>query len=195
VQIKSNPKGSPEQSTVSKALQEHVFYRTKIGNNMNDLLKEARAPQAISSGADFGIKKILVAVDLSPHSEATAAYAAELAAPFNASVALVHVCSPKEGTKVADGTDSGFGDPVNTPEEDLGNLVKKVRKAYPSCTGYLVIGDPADKIVLMAETLRADLIVTGSYHQRFVGQLLGLDQPSRIVHEAPCPVLVYHNGH
>jgi nucleotide-binding universal stress UspA family protein len=161
---------------------------------MNDLLKEARAPKIMPFGADLSMKKILVAVDLSPHSEETAAYAAELAAPFGASLALVHVCSPKDATKVTNSTDSRFGDPVIAPEEELAILAKKIRRTYPSCTGYLVVGDPADKIVLMAETLRADLIVTGSYQQRFLGELLGLDQPSRVVHHAPCPVLVYHNG-
>jgi nucleotide-binding universal stress UspA family protein len=191
--IKSDPRGSPEQSTVSDALQEQIFYSTKIGNNMNDLLKEARAPRTMPFGADLSIKKILVAVDLSPHSEETATYAAELAAPFGASLALVHVWSPKEASKVTDSTDSRLGDSVIAPEEELGNLTKKIRRTYPSCTGYLVVGDSADKIVLMAETLRADLIVTGSSQQRFLGELLGLDQPSRIVHDAPCPVLVHHH--
>ncbi|MBV9875266.1 MAG: universal stress protein [Verrucomicrobia bacterium] len=161
---------------------------------MNDLLQEAREPQTIPLGADLGIKKILVAVDLSPHSEKTAAYAAELAAPFGASVALIQVCSPKDATEVTDRTESRFGDPLIAPEEELGNLTKKIRKTYPSCSGYLVVGDPAEKIVLMAETLRADLIVIGSYHQRYLGQLLGLDQPSRIVHHARCPVLIYNGS-
>jgi nucleotide-binding universal stress UspA family protein len=46
----------------------------------------------------------------------------------------------------------------------------------------------------MAQTLQADLILTGSRHPSFLAQLLGLDQPSRIVHRAPCPVLVYYAG-
>ena len=161
---------------------------------MNDLLKETRVPQTRSFGADLDIKKILVAVDLSPHSEKTAAYAAEFATRFGASLTLVHVSSPKDATDVPGSADSRFGDPVIAPQEELENLARKVRKTYPSCSAYLFVGDPAEKIVQLAQTLNADLILTGNHHQRFLGQLLGLDQPSRIVHHAPCPVLVYHNG-
>jgi nucleotide-binding universal stress UspA family protein len=160
---------------------------------MNDLLQEGRAPETIPSGADLSIKKILVALDLSPNSEQTAAYAAEFAARFGASLTLVHVCSPKDATEVTGDTDSRFGDSVIAPEEALESLARKVRRTYPSCSAYLCVGDPGDKIVLMAETLHADLILTGNHHPGFLGRLLGLDQPSRIVHRAPCPVLVHHD--
>lgn len=158
---------------------------------MNNLLQEARAPQTIPSGADFSIKKILVAVDLSPHSEKTAGYAVELAAPFGASITLLHVCPPKQATEETSSKDSRFGDALIEPEQALGNLVKKIRQEYPGCSGYVCVGDPADKIIMMAETLGADLILTGSGQPNFLGRLLGFDQPSRIVHRAPCPVLVY----
>jgi nucleotide-binding universal stress UspA family protein len=161
---------------------------------MTNLLQEARRPQTIPSGADLGVKKILVAVDLSPHSEKTAAFAAELAVPFGASIALVHVCSPKETTKVTDGTDPRFGEAAIAPEEELAKLVRKVRQTNPSCSAHLVVGDPAEKIVLMAETLAADLIVTGNHHPSYLGQLLGLNQPSRVLRHSPCPVLVYNGS-
>ena len=161
---------------------------------MNDLLQETRAPQTMLASADLSIKKILVAVDLSPHSEQTAAYAAEFAARFGASLTLVYVCSPKDATELTGSTDSHFGDPVIAPEEELENLARKVRRTYPSCSACLCVGDPADKVVLMAQTLHTDLILTGSRHPSFLAQLLGLDQPSRIVHRAPCPVLVYNDS-
>lgn len=41
------------------------------------------------------LKTILVAVDLSSHSEATARYAVSFAKPFEASIVLVHVHPPK----------------------------------------------------------------------------------------------------
>ena len=40
------------------------------------------------------IKKVLVAVDLSRHSRATAMYAADIAKVFNASLTIVYVCEP-----------------------------------------------------------------------------------------------------
>jgi nucleotide-binding universal stress UspA family protein len=170
------------------------LFHQRIGNDMNNLLQEAPAPQTIPAGADFSIKKILVAVDLSPHSEKTAAYAAELAAPLGASVTLFHVCPPKQAMEEGSSKDNKFGDALIEPEQALGNLVKKIRQEYPECSGYVCVGDPADKIVMMAEILRADLILTGSRQPNFLGRLLGFDQPSRIVHRAPCPVLVYHDA-
>jgi nucleotide-binding universal stress UspA family protein len=194
LQAKSNPRSSPEQSTVSNPLSEQIFYLTKIENDMNALLAETQAPRTIRSDADLSIKKILVAVDLSPRSEETTAYAAELAAPFGASLTLVHVCSPKEAGEETGKKANRFDDPMMAAEEALGDLARKARGTCPSCSAYLCVGDPAEKIIEMAETLHADLILTGSHNQSSLGQLLGLNQPSRIVHRAPCPVLVYHDS-
>ena len=161
---------------------------------MTKILTETQAPEAAAVADSLNIKKILVAVDLSSHSEKTAAYAVQLAAPFGASLTLLHVCSPKAGTAETSGKDCSFDDPVIEPEKALENLAERIRRTYRACSAYVSAGDPAEKTVLMAEILRADLIVTGSCHPSFLGRLLGPDQPSRIVHRAPCPVLVYHNG-
>jgi nucleotide-binding universal stress UspA family protein len=48
----------------------------------------------IFTGRSVEIQKVLVAVDLSAHSEATAVYAAEIAKCFNASLTLAYVCEP-----------------------------------------------------------------------------------------------------
>ena len=52
---------------------------------MNNLEDKGLAKQIVS------IKKVLVAVDLSHHSEATAFYAAGIANQFGASLTIVHV--------------------------------------------------------------------------------------------------------
>jgi len=161
---------------------------------MTNSLTETPTPRAMTSGCGLNIKKMLVAVDLSAHSAETAAYAAALAEAFGAHLTLLHVCSPNGATEETGSKDCRFNDPVITPEKELENLAKKIRRTYPECSAYVCAGDPADKIVMMAEILRADLILTGSRHPSFLGQLLGLDQPARIAHRAPCPVLVYHTG-
>jgi nucleotide-binding universal stress UspA family protein len=45
------------------------------------------------------IKTILVAVDLSPHSERTVAYAVSIARQFGASLKVIHVYSPPTATE------------------------------------------------------------------------------------------------
>jgi nucleotide-binding universal stress UspA family protein len=144
----------------------------------------------MTPGEDHNINKILVAVDLSPDSEKTAAYAVELARPFGAYLSLIHVCAPN-ADEVTGKTDDRFGEPVLAPQEKLEELAKKIRRTYPRCSAHLCVGDPADKLAVMAEILDADLILVGNHHPNFLGRLLELDQTERILHQAPCSVLVF----
>jgi hypothetical protein len=77
---------------------------------------------------------------LSPHSEKTAAYAAEFAARFGASLILVYVCSPKDVMELAGSTDSRFGDPVIVPEEELENWQGKYDEVTPHARPVFVSG-------------------------------------------------------
>ena len=158
---------------------------------MTNTLIDALEEQVIAPVPDSNIKKILVAVDLSSHSERTAAYAADLAKVFGASLTLINVCSPAGAAQVTNEKDQRFDEPMVAPEVQLEQLAKRVRKIYPTCDAYLYVGDPADKVAMMAEILHADLIVTGSHHPGFLGQLVGLDHARQILHQAPCPVLIY----
>lgn len=153
---------------------------------MTNILTEAPASQLMTSG--LNIKKILVAVDLSPHSEETVAYAVKLAETNGAYLALVHVCSPEAGATHRKG--NGFDRSAFFPQEQLENLARKIRKTYPNCSAHLCVGDPAEKIAQMADILRADLILVGNRQPNSLGRLFGLDEVIRIEHEAPCPVLI-----
>lgn len=57
---------------------------------MNQVLEKTEKNES-----NLNIRKIVVAVDLSPHSEKTAAYAAQFAKSFGASMTLVHVFAPE----------------------------------------------------------------------------------------------------
>jgi nucleotide-binding universal stress UspA family protein len=157
---------------------------------MTNILTEAPAPQAMTPGNSRNIKKILVAVDLSPHSEETAAYAVKLAETYGAYLDLVHVCSPEPRAEATNQKGNGFDQSAFVPEEQLENVARKIRKTYPNCSAHLCVGDPADKIALMADILDADLILVGNRQPSSLGQLLGLDEAIRIEREAPCPVLI-----
>jgi nucleotide-binding universal stress UspA family protein len=143
------------------------------------------------------LKTILVAVDLSPHSEATARYAVSFAKPFGASIVLVHVHVPVNPVYdfVSEDAYEALDHQRQHAQEELGRLTGTLREAYPACQEAFLIGDPAEEVVRLAQERDADLIITASHHPGFLAQLLYLDQAPQIVHTAPCPVLVYHEGY
>ena len=160
---------------------------------MNKVLDKTITTEQISDKCDLQVKKIVVAVDLSPHSEKTAAYAAGFARSFGASLILVHVLAPEPITEfTTQEVHEHFEEERRETEKNLEDLVEKIRETYPHCEMKLRIGDPAEQVTLAALDTQADLIITASHHPGFLGRLFGLDQAPRILHRARCPVLVYH---
>jgi nucleotide-binding universal stress UspA family protein len=141
------------------------------------------------------IEKILVAVDLTPHSEKTAAYGAEFAKSVGASVTLLHVFPPEPSVEfTSERVFESFERSRRLMTERLTKLTEQVHQAGVKCDRDFRVGDPAEQVVVAAKDLRADLIITGAHHPGFLGRLFGLDQPPRILHRASCPILVYHEG-
>lgn len=141
----------------------------------------------------LAIKQIVVAVDLSPHSEATARYAVEIAKAFGASIALVHVHPVTEVNEFT--TEGGYREQERQRQEAhraLANLTKTLQADWPVCEERFLLGEPAEQVARAARDLNADLIVTASHRPSFLARLFNLDQAPRIMHRAPCPVLVYH---
>jgi len=142
---------------------------------------------------ELNIKEIVVAVDLSPHSEKTAAYAAKFAKSYGASITLVHAFAPEYITEfTTQEVHESYREEEREAERALGKLAERVRETYPDCGCEFRVGDPAEEVTLMAKDLDADLIITASHHPHFLSRLFGLDQAPRILHRAQCPVLVYH---
>jgi nucleotide-binding universal stress UspA family protein len=154
---------------------------------MKSLNAEVAADKSVT------IQKVLVAVDLSAHSEATATYAAEIGKCFNATLTLVYVYEPVSLYGLPSGYTYGL---IENKREDLqqqlDQLTKKIRRLGGMCDSVILVGSPAKQIKALACDMDADLIVTASHHPTLLARLFSLDQAPRIVHRAPCPVLVYH---
>lgn len=132
-------------------------------------------------------KKVLVAVDGSPANQAAVEIATQLAKE-GAEVILINVIMPVPGR-------IGAGEP--SPVESLevlteaaaairvaGGAVAKEIQSYAGVRG------PAHEIIEAARNEACDLIVTGhGGHSAWVGLALG-GVSQRILHHAPCPVLV-----
>lgn len=137
---------------------------------------------------------IMVAVDLSPHSEATARYAAAFGKPFRALMTLVHVCpmEPPNRFVTAEGhTAAEWG--YKAAQEMLDHLAERVRE-FSDCEAVVLAGEPATQVIRLARALKADLIIVGGSQPGFLSRLFGLDQAPRIMHRAPCPVLVHQEA-
>ena len=161
---------------------------------MNTALAENQLTERVASPATFSVKKIVAALDLSPHSEATAQYALEIAKTLGASLVLVHVYEPIQINEFT--TEEGFrvlDHDQQVMQQTLTDLTKTIQKTDPACTEKCAVGEPAEEVALAARELNADLIITASHHPSFLGRLFGLDQAPKILHRAPCPVLVYHD--
>ena len=140
------------------------------------------------------IRKILVAVDLSEHSEVTAFYAAAIAKRFEARLMIVHVYEP---VPLAEYTSQTTFTVLEEEREELrqrlDQLTRRIQTTGVICASAFLVGAPAERISALARDIGIDLIVTASHHPTFVGRLFHLDKATLILHRAPCPVLIYHN--
>lgn len=131
-------------------------------------------------------KKILFATDFSPSSEAALAMAVSLARESNATLMLVHVQEPP----MAFGGGETYVGPLETVEElssMLANLVGK--DAGIPVERRIVVGEPANEIVELAEENDVDLIVIGSHGRTGVARLLMGSVAEAVVRRAKCAVL------
>ncbi|MGA7129131.1 MAG: universal stress protein [Chthoniobacterales bacterium] len=147
-----------------------------------------------SSGkAEKATDRILVGVDLSKHSEATAFFAAIVAKFFHADLTLAHVFpSEPRYDFVGEGTVRAFERRRHEKATRLDQLTKKVRQIVPGAEWTFLVGEPADEIAAFAYDNDIDLIVTGSHNSNIFSSLFGSNEPSNIMHQARCSVLVYN---
>ena len=154
------------------------------------VMKSSKA--ATPTKTSVSLRKMVVAVDLSDHSESTARYAAEIARCFSASLSVVYVYQPVPlGEYVCESTFTILEEERDRLCKLLGELAQKVKPSGLMCKAVFLVGDPAEQIARWARKVDADLIITGSNGPTFLGRLFNLAKAPRIMHRAPCPVLVY----
>jgi hypothetical protein len=107
---------------------------------VNNLEDKGLAKQIVS------IKKVLVAVDLSHHSEATAFYAAGIANQFGASLTIVHVYEPVPLSEyTCESTFTLLDNQHDCLEKILEEIAQKVRRLGVSSDSFFLVGEPAGK--------------------------------------------------
>jgi universal stress protein A len=132
------------------------------------------------------LKRVLVATDFSPGSDAALTYGRALAHRFDATLYVIHVAE-----------NDFFRPTVADPRAIMSaktralneRLTEEDRQTLRARAVVEVSDSPAQAIVDYARAQAIDLIVTGTHGRSGVAQLLAGSVAERVVRLAPCPVL------
>ena len=133
------------------------------------------------------IREILFATDFASVAPAAAAYAISLAQEFQARLTLLHVVpEPKPGDLVS------WFDVRESSKKLLRNLVPAEAEAWCKPEYFVESGDPAQRILDLANVRAVDLIILGAQPEKGVpgaATHLPIATAHKIVAHANCPVL------
>jgi len=138
-------------------------------------------------------ERILVATDLSDPSLAAVRHAAKLADRLGSRLTLVYVIEDRLPPMV-----TAYAS--DTPEEILRRHREHAEAALAEFVGKhlpgrevernVLQGVPHQEVVRLAESIGADLLIVGMHGHGFLTHALAGSTTERILHHAPCPVLV-----
>ena len=139
------------------------------------------------------MKTIVVGYDETEGAKRALARAAELAAAFDARVIVTSVAQALVGATAARGL--GPVDPVDPPElhvEELRHAAAFLSERGLHAEFDVALGDPAEKILELAESRDADLIVVGTREAGLLERLIDPSVSGAVQRKAHCDVLVVH---
>jgi nucleotide-binding universal stress UspA family protein len=139
----------------------------------------------------WALKRVLVPVDFSESSRKALDYALALVRPFNAEVRLLHVVEALVLPPDAEVVD--LADFARALSDKAAKCLAKWREAVASearVEEELRAGIPYREIVAAAGERNTDLIVLGTHGRTGLAGVLVGSTAERVVHQAPCPVLV-----
>jgi nucleotide-binding universal stress UspA family protein len=132
--------------------------------------------------------RILLAVDGSARSEKTISIALDMAGRYASRVTVLHV---REYERY-EGSDVDMGPPISA-EQLVDDVLSTFREGGVEASGAVrrvSSGDTPGQIVEVAEEAEADLIILGSRGMSEWKSLLLGGVASKVVSQAPCPVLL-----
>lgn len=137
-------------------------------------------------------RRILAATDFSASADLALDLALALAKDLGAELILLHVTAPVMVLPPPFellSMPTLFPDLPRRIEEQMETRAAKAKGAGVTCQIELRDGNPPAEIVRLAEELAVGLVVVGTHGHGGLGHLLG-SVAERVVHRAPCPVLV-----
>jgi nucleotide-binding universal stress UspA family protein len=139
------------------------------------------------------MKTIVVGYDETEGAKRALARAAELATAFDAKVIVTSVAQALVGATAARGL--GPVDPVDPPElhrEELRHAAAFLSERGLHAEYDVALGGPAEKILELAESRDADLIVVGTREAGLLERLIDPSVSGAVQRKAHCDVLVVH---
>ena len=135
-------------------------------------------------------RKILCPIDFSEPSLAALDIALKMAQQNDAALCLLNVAPVPAGA-------AGFQpvpmDPYPVVEKDSREQLEKLaRERMPAAVRsetMVISGDPAERVLETARSIKADLIVMGTHGRRGLSHLVLGSVAERVVRESPIPVL------
>jgi universal stress protein A len=138
-------------------------------------------------------KKILVPVDFSATSQQAFQYALRFAEQFGCAIVLLHVVEPESVIAGAPTAINVFAQPEEdtiAAKAELEALVASSRNRPNSITLKVQTGHAPNEINKVAKDLDVDLIVIATHGYTSWRHFCIGSTAERVVHTAPCPVLV-----
>jgi nucleotide-binding universal stress UspA family protein len=142
-------------------------------------------------------RNLCVAVDLSEPSREALDQAAELTGALGAELTVAHVVAPPPASAA-----DLLVAPAGAAEEEareVGAALEAWRAVAEARAGRpvrarLLAGEPAKEIVRLAREEGCDLVVVGTHGRTGLRRALMGSVAAAVVREAPCAVLVVHDG-
>ncbi len=141
-------------------------------------------------------RKILCPIDFSKPSYRALATANDLAGRYNAELYILHVVPPVPLVDLPPASGSAAFDVKQYESElmlsyrkTLDNAIKEYVKPEINVTKHLKMGDPAHEIVLMADNIKANVIVIATHGRTGIRRFLFGSVAEAVVRRAPCAVL------
>ncbi len=136
------------------------------------------------------VKVILVAVDGSDYSEKAVQYGCAIGPPLGAEVILLHVVPRMVSATPYHDTMSD--QPFLALQKVGEDILARAKKVAGSCqvTDLIDHGDPAARIIEIADEREADLIIMGSRGLSGIKRLFVGSISDKVTNNAKCPVMV-----
>ncbi len=147
----------------------------------------------MSSGGELvQVKRILIAVDGSEHSYKAVRYGCAIGPPLDAEVIILHVVPML--VSATPYHDVSSDQPFLALQKVGEDILARAKKVSESCSCPVVDlidhGDPARRIIDIAEERSIDLIIIGSRGISGLKRLLVGSTSDKVANQASCPVMI-----